>query len=40
MPDLEQIDNEAVRALLIAMQNTQLRAMALYTRLLSDVAGA
>jgi putative resolvase len=40
MPALEQIDNEDVRALLIAMQNTQLRAMALYTRVLSDVAGA
>jgi predicted site-specific integrase-resolvase len=40
VPALEQIDNEDVRALLIAMQNTQLRAMALYTRVLSDVAGA
>lgn len=40
MSALEQIDNEDVRALLIAMQNTQLRAMALYTRILNDVAGA
>ena len=34
-------DNAFVRALLIAMQNTQLRAMAMYTRPLDarDVAG-
>jgi hypothetical protein len=34
-------DDEDVRLLLIAMQNAQLRAMALYTRLLDarDVAG-
>lgn len=39
--DEEIPDNEAVRLLLIAMQNAQLRAMALYTRLLDarDVTG-